>query len=99
MGFDFKTPPPGTDPQLTLSIQADPFELTVKSGGLGDPAAWLREGSDAAAVGASAYAVLVSERDDRPSGGYLCVLDDTGGCTARTVPRPAPPTTASACWP
>ncbi|MCY4133324.1 MAG: PQQ-binding-like beta-propeller repeat protein [bacterium] len=88
VGFDFKTPPPGTDPQLTLSIQTDPFELTVTSSGLGDPAAWLREGSDAAAVGASAYGVLVSERDDRPSGGYLCVLDDQGGCTARTVPRP-----------
>ena len=88
VGFDFKTPPPGTDPKLTLSIQTDPFELTVTSSGLGNPAAWLREGSDAAAVGASAYGVLVSERDDRPSGGYLCVLDDQGGCTARTVPRP-----------
>ena len=88
VGFDFKTPPPGTDPQLTLSIQTDPFQLTVTSSGLGDPAAWLREGSDAAAVGASAYGVLVSERDDRPSGGYLCVIDDSGGCVARTVPRP-----------
>ncbi|MDE0613091.1 MAG: PQQ-binding-like beta-propeller repeat protein [bacterium] len=88
VGFDFKTPPPGTDPKLTLSIQTDPFQLTVTSSGLGDPAAWLREGSDAAAVGASAFGVLVSERDDRPSGGYLCVLEEDGGCTARTVPRP-----------
>lgn len=88
VGFDFKTPPPGTDPQLTLSIQTDPFQLTVTSSGLGDPAAWLREGSDAAAVGASAFGVLVSERDDRPSGGYLCVIEDDGGCIARTVPRP-----------
>ncbi len=88
VGFDFKTPPPGTNPMLTLSIETDPFELTVTSSGLGEPAAWLREGSDAAAVGASAYAVLVSERDDRPSGGYLCVLEDHGGCIARTVPRP-----------
>ena len=88
VGFDFKTPPPGTDPMLTLSIQTDPFQLTVTSSGLGDPAAWLREGSDAAAVGASAFGVLVSERDDRPSGGYLCVIEDDGGCIARTVPRP-----------
>ena len=88
VGFDFKTPPPGTDPQLTLSIQTDPFELTVTSSGLGDPVAWLREGSDAAAVGASAYGVLVSERDDRPSGGYLCVIE-----ARRRLHRPyrAPP--------
>lgn len=88
VGFDFKTPPPGTDPHLSLSIQTDPFELTVASSGLGDPAAWLREGSAAAEVGASAFGVLVSERDDRPSGGYLCVLEEDGGCVARTVPRP-----------
>lgn len=85
--FDLKDPPPGLDPTGSLTIETDPFRVTVETTGLGDPAAWLREGSDAANAGATAFALLISERDDRPSGGFLCLLDD-GACTATTVPDP-----------
>ena len=86
--FQFKDPPSGADPVLTIAIEADPFRITVTGSGLGDPAGWLREGSEAATVGATAYGVMISERDDDPNGGFLCVLDDAGTCTGESVPNP-----------
>jgi outer membrane protein assembly factor BamB len=86
--FGIKDPPVGTAPELTMTLQADPFEISVTSSGLGDPSAWIREGSDAAVVGATAFGVMISERDDDPNGGFLCVLDEAGTCTGTTVPNP-----------
>lgn len=86
--FQFKDPPTGTAPTITVDIESDPFRLTVESTGLGDPAGWLREGSSAAEAGAVAYGVMISERDDDPNGGFVCVIDDRGGCTGTTVPNP-----------
>lgn len=86
--FQFRDPPAGTEPTLTMTIEADPFRLTVTGDGLGEPAAWLREGSAAATVGAEAFGVMISERDDDPNGGFVCVLDETESCTGTTVPDP-----------
>ncbi|MEZ5166467.1 MAG: hypothetical protein R2695_08220 [Acidimicrobiales bacterium] len=86
--FDLKDPPPGTSPKLSLSLATDPFRITVTGADLGDPAAWLDEGTDAAAVGATSFGVMISERDDDPNGGFLCVLDADFSCTGTAVPRP-----------
>ena len=86
--FSLKDPPPGIAPTGTLTIEGDPFSVTVSTEGLGDPAGWLREGSEAAAVGAVAFGVMISERDDEPNGGFVCVLDVEGSCTGSFVPRP-----------
>ncbi|MGI9601972.1 MAG: PQQ-binding-like beta-propeller repeat protein [Acidimicrobiales bacterium] len=88
LSFDLKEPPADTDPRLTLRIEADPFRIVVESDGLGPPAGWIRAGSEAEAVGASAYAVMISERDDDPNGGFLCVIDADGGCVGTSVPDP-----------
>jgi len=88
LGFELKDPPPGTNPRITLTIESDPFRVVVDSADLGDPDAWIREGSDAATAGATNFAVMVSERDDDPNGGFLCVLDDTGVCVGTSVPDP-----------
>jgi polyvinyl alcohol dehydrogenase (cytochrome) len=88
LSFELKDPPPGTDPVGTLTITTDPFSVTVTASGLGEPADWIREGSDAAVAGAVAYGVMISERDDEPNGGFLCVLDDDFSCIGSFVPRP-----------
>ncbi|MEZ5246356.1 MAG: PQQ-binding-like beta-propeller repeat protein [Acidimicrobiales bacterium] len=88
LSFELKDPPPGTEPTGTLAITADPFSVTVTASGLGDPTGWIREGSDAATAGAVAYGVMISERDDEPNGGFLCVLDAEFSCTGSFVPRP-----------
>ena len=86
--FALKDPPPGTAPVGMLAITADPFSVAVTTEGLGDPGDWIREGSDAAVAGAVAYGVMISERDDEPNGGFLCVLDADTSCTGSFVPRP-----------
>lgn len=88
LGFGFVEIPEGRAPTMTLSITADPFSVTVEGEDLGDPAAWLRQGSAAAEVGASAYGVMISERDDNPNGGFVCVLDADLTCTGSVVPDP-----------
>jgi hypothetical protein len=85
--FQLKQPPPGTAPGLTMSIRVDPWRVRVDAQGLGPPSAWLRPGSDAASVGATRYGAFISERDDNPSGGLLCILDANGSCTSRRIPR------------
>ncbi|MCZ7525454.1 MAG: hypothetical protein M5U14_03120 [Acidimicrobiia bacterium] len=77
-------------PTATLLVGIDPFAITVETEGLGPPEGWLRPGSEAATVGATAYGVFVSDRDDDPTGGgVVCVLDPAGDCTGTTIPRPA----------
>ena len=87
LGFDFKEPPPGIEPRAELSVEPEPFRITVDTEGLGPAEGWLRPGSPAVAVGADTYALVISERDDEPNGGFLCILED-GACTATTVPDP-----------
>ncbi|MGH9026634.1 MAG: PQQ-binding-like beta-propeller repeat protein [Acidimicrobiia bacterium] len=91
MGFDLKSSPEAPDPQATLTIESDPFTITVEAEGLGTPQGWLRPGSPAAEVGATVFGVFISDRDDDPNGGGLvCVLDDSGRCSGGTIPRAAP---------
>jgi hypothetical protein len=85
--FDLIEPPPGVDPTMTLEITIDPWHVEVHTEGLGDPAAWLRPGTNAAAEGATRYGLFISERDDNPQGGLLCVLKDDGSCTSSKIPR------------
>jgi polyvinyl alcohol dehydrogenase (cytochrome) len=87
VAFNLVEPPPGVNPQMQLLVNLDPWRVVVKTEGLGDPAAWLRPGSVAQQQGATRYGVFVSESDDNPQGGQLCVLDAEGSCTARKIPR------------
>jgi hypothetical protein len=87
MSFDLKKPPAGLAPTAQLEIRERPFRLTMKATGLGPPAAWMRPGTPAAQAGATAYAVFLSESDDNPTGGLVCVLAAGGECTATKIPR------------
>jgi hypothetical protein len=87
MDFSLKRPPAGLTPSVTLTVDERPFRVTVDATGLGPPAGWLRPGTPAAAAGAVAYGVFISERDDDPSGGLVCVLDDRGHCSGTRIPR------------
>ena len=72
---------------MQLRVQLDPWLVDVKTSGLGDPAAWLRPGSVSQQSGATRYGVFISERDDNPQGGLLCVLDADGSCSTSRIPR------------
>ena len=85
--FTLIQPPAGLTPSMTLLVTRDPWRVEVKAQGLGPPTAWLRPGSPAANEGARAYAVFMSERDDNPQGGLLCVLDAQLSCTSSAIPR------------
>lgn len=87
MGFDLKKPPAGRNPTATLDVSERPFAVTVKATDLGPPIDWLRPGTPAAAQGATEYAVFVSESDDNPTGGLVCILDAKYQCTGTKVPR------------
>ncbi len=87
MGFELKKPPAGLTPTATLEISERPFRLQVHAAGLGPPAGWLRPGTPAAVAGATAYAVFLSESDDNPTGGLVCVLDAAFDCTSSRIPR------------
>jgi polyvinyl alcohol dehydrogenase (cytochrome) len=85
--FTLVAPPVGTAPRMQLQVTRDPWRVEVKTDGLGDPAAWLRPGSVAQQEGATRYGVFISERDDNPQGGLLCVLDAEGSCSTTRIPR------------
>jgi hypothetical protein len=87
MGFEIKTPPNGLTPTAELEITERPFRLRVQAEGLGPPQDWLRPDSPAAAVGANRYAVFMSESDDNPTGGLVCVLDADLRCSGSKIPR------------
>jgi polyvinyl alcohol dehydrogenase (cytochrome) len=87
LGFTLRTPPAGLTPTATLEIREAPFRLHVTTSGLGDPAAWVRPGSAAEQTGATVFGVFMSESDDNPTGGLVCVLDPDGSCTATRIPR------------
>ena len=85
--FTLRQPPAGLTPAATLEITESPFRLHVTTSGLGDPAQWVRPGSAAAQVGATGFGVFMSESDDNPTGGRVCVLGSDGSCTGRRLPR------------
>jgi hypothetical protein len=87
LAFDLKRPPTGLTPTAQLEITQRPFRLRVQADGLGPPAAWLRIGTPAATAGATKYAVFLSESDDNPTGGLVCVLDAAFDCTGTRIPR------------
>lgn len=88
MKFDeLKKPPFGLTPTARLEITEQPFRLRMKATDLGPPAGWIRPGTPAATAGATAYAVFLSESDDNPTGGLVCVLDADLACTGSRIPR------------
>lgn len=87
MAFELKKPPAGLAPTATLEITERPFRLHMKATGLGPPAGWLRPGTPAAAEGATKYAMFLSESDDNPTGGLVCILDADLECTGKHIPR------------
>jgi len=87
VAFNLVQPPPGVTPRMQLLVNLDPWRVVVKTQGLGDPSAWLRPGSLAEQDGATRFGVFISESDDNPQGGLLCVLDAEGSCTTRKIPR------------
>jgi polyvinyl alcohol dehydrogenase (cytochrome) len=87
VSFSLIQPPAGLNPSMTLLVTRDPWRVEVKAQGLGDPDLWLRPGSPAAEEGAIAFAVFISERDDNPTGGILCALDENLSCTSSEIPR------------
>lgn len=84
-----KEPPADTDPKLTLRITRSPLEVTLTATGLGEPAAWLREGSAAARAGATVFGLFASPRDDQPQlGTIVCTFRaDEPGCSATSIGR------------
>jgi hypothetical protein len=87
VGFTLVEPPAGTSPEMTMELRTDPWKATITTSGLGPPAAWIRAGSPDAATGATRYGVFISESDDNPQGGLLCVLGADGSCTTTKIPR------------
>jgi hypothetical protein len=87
VAFNLVQPPAGLTPRMQLRVDLDPWRAVVKTEGLGDPAAWLRPGSVAQQHGATRFGAFISESDDNPQGGLLCVLDAEGSCTTRKIPR------------
>ncbi len=74
-GITLRPAPAGLDPTASLEITTDPFRVTVRATGLGQPVDWLQPGSEAAAAGAEVFGLFISERDDNPIGGVLCILE------------------------
>ncbi len=85
--FNLKPVPAGLTPTGTLTITPAPYSISITASGLGRPDQWLTPGSQAADEGAKVFALYISESDDNPVGGLLCVLDEAAACTARTLPR------------
>ncbi|MSO80006.1 MAG: hypothetical protein EXQ79_10460 [Acidimicrobiia bacterium] len=86
--FDLIQPPPGITPTMTMEITLDPWRVEIHVTGLGPAEAWIRPGSPAAADGATRYGAFISESDDVPQGGLLCVVKPDGSCIGTKVPRP-----------
>jgi polyvinyl alcohol dehydrogenase (cytochrome) len=86
-GITLREPPAGLQPTLTLQIDTDPFKVTVKGTGLGTPDQWIQPGSAASARGATAFGLFISESDDNPTGGVLCIMDADYTCTTDSLPR------------
>ena len=82
--FTLKAPPPGTNPQMTVHLQPQPFRVEVRADDLGNPNAWIRKDSPTAKAGAITYGVFAS--DDALKGSLLCVLDAQFDCVNTVKP-------------
>ncbi len=90
LDFTLKDPPAGHHPTVTLEITPAPLRIVVHADDLGPPAAWLGKDGPASAKGASAYALFITPRDDKPElGSIVCVLDEDGTCTGTQIDLPA----------
>ena len=72
----------------TVQVTLDPFRIDMRADGLGSPERWLRPGTPAAAEGATAFGVYLSQGTDNPVGGLVCVLDPDHDCTGTDNPAP-----------
>ena len=86
-GITLREPPAGLQPTLTLRIDTNPFKVTVTGTGLGTPDQWIQPGSTASESGAKAFGLFISESDDNPTGGVLCIMDANYSCTTDSLPR------------
>lgn len=86
-GISLRPAPAGLDPSVALEVTTDPFSVTVSGRDLGEPAQWLEPGTAAASAGATTFGLFISESDDDPTGGLLCIMDAEYRCTADSLPR------------
>ena len=90
LDFTLKDPPAGHRPTLTLEVTPSPLRIRVQGDDLGDPADWLGDDGPAAADGATAFAVFITPRDDKPElGSIVCVLDEGFDCEGDAIALPA----------
>jgi outer membrane protein assembly factor BamB len=89
-GIVLRSPPEGLSPSAELLVTTDPFTVTLRGRDLGEPQQWLVPGTAAAEAGATVFGLFISESDDNPVGGLLCILDNTLSCSGDALPRPAP---------
>jgi len=86
LSFTLKPPPAGLTPTMTLEIDPDPLQITVRTTGLGAPEQWLGDEGAAKDAGATVFAVFITPRDDKPElGSILCVLGRDGSCTGDQI--------------
>jgi polyvinyl alcohol dehydrogenase (cytochrome) len=89
-GITLRAAPEGLDPTSEFSITTDPFTVSFRGEGLGDPQDWLVPDTPAAEAGATVFGLYISESDDNPVGGLLCILDEALACEGDSLPRLAP---------
>jgi polyvinyl alcohol dehydrogenase (cytochrome) len=89
-GMTLRATPEGLDPSSEFLVTTDPFTVSFRGQGLGEPEAWLVPGSPAAEAGATVFGLYISESDDNPVGGLLCILDESYTCQGDSLPRLAP---------
>ncbi|MEZ5183186.1 MAG: PQQ-binding-like beta-propeller repeat protein [Acidimicrobiales bacterium] len=90
LDFTLKDPPAGHRPTLTLEVTPSPLRIRIEGDDLGDPADWLGDDGPAAADGATAFAVFITPRDDKPElGSIVCILDEGFDCEGDAIVLPA----------
>ena len=85
---------PGTarirQPQQFRGLVIGFADGVVEGDDLGDPADWLGEDGPSAAAGATAFAVFITPRDDKPElGSIVCILDEDFDCEGDEIALPA----------
>ena len=88
LGFDLKKPPAGLTPTARLEITRSRSSSTSRPTGSVRPRDGSEPGPRPRPKGATNYAVFLSESDDNPTGGLVCILDAQLECTGRPSPAP-----------